>query len=617
MSGYSRAAATSNRLGALLQDERLVRPEDLYVYTFATPNVTKQEDAPSYQSIYNIVGAFDPVPMVPFADWGFTRYGQTFVRPAPQINRDYVKRVAPVALLHLRYTGTPYWSNLSGISAVGKLLSSLSESVRDTQEYTEKLQPLLMDLWAKRNSRLGMLTTFISHFTLKEESLSGVLRNFFSIISNSLGESMLQGEGAFAPQWQEDKSLRDNLAREHFPEGYMAWVSAYSTLEEMRTPTLVYRQLALDGFDKVEVRDEEGNIVASLGFEEGEIVHGPEGSLTFTQVGNELELNLPADQDMRVSLRAMGGVLAFLRVKEGQAGYTRMQVYETGDLTPREGETFQLTLPRLTGQAEAGASVYQLAGTQRGFALTHQPNAQALSAQEMNSTFTSMFTQNLATGIAVMLLVFILLLFTILLSVRGLRRSMYKRRLRKCGTPLARAPLRGNFLNRKQPFKIPVKLFGLLVFGTGLAIAVAAVRVGLSWVREIQFIQQRTMFLFSLMYYVPFLVLLVCCAFPAIYAGGYALLWLSDLYMLRTSRLHARIGFLFSLGLGAVMTLPSYGYFSRILLYAVPLQILFLVLLLSMLRRAIKRNRKLDQAAEKTENSHNNEAENQAIVLDK
>ena len=78
-------------------------------------------------------------------------------------------------------------------------------------------------------------------------------------------------------------------------------------------------------------------------------------------------------------------------------------------------------------------------------------------------------------------------------------------------------------------------------------------------------------------------MLLVCCAFPAIYAGGYALLWLSDLYMLRTSRLHARIGFLFSLGLGAVMTLPSYGYFSRILLYAVPLQILFLLLLLSML----------------------------------
>jgi hypothetical protein len=37
---------------------------------------------------------------------------------------------------------------------------------------------------------------------------------------------MLQGEGAFAPQWQEDKSLRDNLAREHFPEGYMAWVNA-------------------------------------------------------------------------------------------------------------------------------------------------------------------------------------------------------------------------------------------------------------------------------------------------------------------------------------------------------------------------------------------------------
>lgn len=66
-SRYSRAAATSNRTAALLLNNGMVQPKDLYAYTFATPNVTRQANPDVYPSIFNIIGSFDPVPLIPGA----------------------------------------------------------------------------------------------------------------------------------------------------------------------------------------------------------------------------------------------------------------------------------------------------------------------------------------------------------------------------------------------------------------------------------------------------------------------------------------------------------------------------------------------------------------------
>ena len=122
VSGYSRAAATSNRLGALILESQLVPANNLYVYTFATPNVTKQTNAGTYPSIFNVVGAFDPVPMIPFSDWGFTRYGQTFYLPSPEISSDYEERVRPVRDMFRRMTGSEFWTNQSSKNMVQKAL---------------------------------------------------------------------------------------------------------------------------------------------------------------------------------------------------------------------------------------------------------------------------------------------------------------------------------------------------------------------------------------------------------------------------------------------------------------------------------------------------------------
>jgi len=92
VTGHSRGAATANLLGKMLDDAAGgptdspladVKRENVYVYTFATPNVTIRS-APDardekYHNIFNVVSPEDVVPLVPIEAWDGTRYGRTLV----------------------------------------------------------------------------------------------------------------------------------------------------------------------------------------------------------------------------------------------------------------------------------------------------------------------------------------------------------------------------------------------------------------------------------------------------------------------------------------------------------------------------------------------------------
>ena len=81
ITGHSRGAAVANLLGAELVKAGGFTPEQLFVYTFATPNVTTDSDAGSstYGYIWNIVNAEDIVPSVPLyrGSWQYRKYGRT------------------------------------------------------------------------------------------------------------------------------------------------------------------------------------------------------------------------------------------------------------------------------------------------------------------------------------------------------------------------------------------------------------------------------------------------------------------------------------------------------------------------------------------------------------
>lgn len=84
VTGHSRGAAVANILGAWF-DEGLppftgVSPENVFVYTFATPNSVIRPDRIAckmalYGNIFNVINPEDIVPLVPIAKWNACRYG--------------------------------------------------------------------------------------------------------------------------------------------------------------------------------------------------------------------------------------------------------------------------------------------------------------------------------------------------------------------------------------------------------------------------------------------------------------------------------------------------------------------------------------------------------------
>lgn len=83
IAGHSRGAALANILGAQLADENIIPAENMFVYTFAAPNVSQEDKTSdkSYSFIWNIVNAEDIVPTVPpnRNNWKWKKYGQTKV----------------------------------------------------------------------------------------------------------------------------------------------------------------------------------------------------------------------------------------------------------------------------------------------------------------------------------------------------------------------------------------------------------------------------------------------------------------------------------------------------------------------------------------------------------
>ena len=81
ITGHSRGAAVANLLAANLSHNQQFDTNDMYVYTFATPNVTTDKNAHSseYDFIWNIVNAEDIIPTIPLnrEKWEYHKYGRT------------------------------------------------------------------------------------------------------------------------------------------------------------------------------------------------------------------------------------------------------------------------------------------------------------------------------------------------------------------------------------------------------------------------------------------------------------------------------------------------------------------------------------------------------------
>ena len=112
--GHSRGAATANILAAKLIDEEiLTTKENIYTYTFATPNPTSSENRfdEKYNRIFNFVNPEDFVTKVIPAKWGYGRYGRTFTLPSLTNTVTYInlnKRMQDTYDIMMKHSYHPY-----------------------------------------------------------------------------------------------------------------------------------------------------------------------------------------------------------------------------------------------------------------------------------------------------------------------------------------------------------------------------------------------------------------------------------------------------------------------------------------------------------------------------
>ena len=247
VSGFSRAAAIANITASRLSDSDFFSQEDVFAYTFATPNTVKDDDVPEYSNIFNICGKMDPVTSMPFNSWGYTRYGTTFYTPALETDSDFLTKRGTANKLYEQITGITYWNNSDINSELRLILDCLLRICPSVETYVVSLQNELISLWEKHDT-ISVLRKLMEMsedpFLINDDNRADV--NLLLNRVSALVLDYLTSDNAFR-RFNKSASVGSNILQTHTPELYMSWISSFDSAEELYTETKKYSQVYVDG----------------------------------------------------------------------------------------------------------------------------------------------------------------------------------------------------------------------------------------------------------------------------------------------------------------------------------------------------------------------------------
>lgn len=247
ISGFSRAAAISNITASLLSDSDSFSQKNVFAYTFATPMTVRDSEPKLYKNIFNICGKMDPVTNVPFADWGYSRYGVTLYTPTMETDTDFWEKRKKADIVYKDITGISYWANADMNSQLRILMDCLLMLCPDVETYTESLQGHLIALWEDHD--------FISALTRLLEMADDPLlsndekRAEANVLMNQISYLILDYaslDNSFR-RYNTDASVGSNFMQTHTPELYISWVFSVDDPAELYTDTYDYTILYVGG----------------------------------------------------------------------------------------------------------------------------------------------------------------------------------------------------------------------------------------------------------------------------------------------------------------------------------------------------------------------------------
>lgn len=176
VTGHSRGAAVANLTAKSLIDT--YGADNVYAYTFATPNTTTDENATDtrYSGIFNFVNDEDFICHIPLSSWGFTKYGTTIT-----LNSSANEHLDEIKNLYMQYRNRE-------LKTYGS-----TDSLNNFVDHASKLAPTVNDYYSAKYEIAGLSMSLYEYMNIVAEIL-----NEENLLSNGL-LIMSSDNTAFAP----------------------------------------------------------------------------------------------------------------------------------------------------------------------------------------------------------------------------------------------------------------------------------------------------------------------------------------------------------------------------------------------------------------------------------
>ena len=301
MSGFSRAAAISNITSAWLSDSDFFSQEKVFAYTFATPMTTRGENPDRYKNIFNICGKMDPVTNVPFADWGYSRFGTTLYTPAQETDSDFAIKRLKANDIYKQITGIDFWSNTGMNTQLRVIMDYLLKICPNVDTYVLSLQNHLISLWEKHDaaSIMGNLMEMAEDPILINESNRHEANMLLNYISYLMLDYVSRDSGF--RRWNDSASLASNMAQTHTPELYISWVFSADRPQDLFNDSKSYTQLYIDG--DVIVTLTRSDMVLER-YDSREDIE-PDSNRYINKIGDKTVVLIPGDNDCTIEVSAV------------------------------------------------------------------------------------------------------------------------------------------------------------------------------------------------------------------------------------------------------------------------------------------------------------------------
>ena len=319
VTGYSRSAAIANIFSAEAVDSG--RYQAVYAYTFATPRTTREPEPERYTSIFNLINPDDVVPMVPFAEWGFARYGIDLFLPSIFTDSGYMEKYQK-ALSEGKFGDEvePPIFNPRVRRELHTVFDYLAFFIDNAQLYSNQLQKPLIDFYQNKNVGT-FLKEILSKISYKEllKSISknrtiflfylNEIYNFLDYITQTFFLTYIaQNYDYDYKYWDKDLSLLENVAFSHLEKTYRAWLFSSDDPSQIFRHYPDYFHFTILGDVDMEIYDENSALIANIDHGNDEnldltSLHWPgfKGEISKTKLymeksGNRRLIVVPADQ---------------------------------------------------------------------------------------------------------------------------------------------------------------------------------------------------------------------------------------------------------------------------------------------------------------------------------